>query len=127
MFQQIPFIPLWKTQPLLITQQEAILALHVLRTFRNLRSLWQPVAKYHELSRPVSHLIQKLVDRVDSMDSGSPYRCSESMKVQLDTDESLLIWKALNEYSLLRRQEVSPNAVSLIKKVQAHLTCPDDI
>lgn len=126
MLQHVPFIPIWKTQPLSLSQQEAMLALHVLRTFRNLRSFWQPEAKYHELSRPVRHLIEKLLNRLDSVETRTPYRCSESTKVQLDTDESLLIWKALQEYSILRRHELTSDTASLINKVQAHLTSPND-
>ncbi len=124
MFQQVPFIPIWKNQPLSLSHQEAMLALHVLRTFRNLRSFWQPEAKYHELSRPVSHLIDRLLNHLDSTEHQIPYRGSESRAVQLDTSESLLVWKALHEYSILRRHEVTQNTTDLIDKVQTYLTSP---
>lgn len=44
--------------------------------------------------------------------------------LELDMDESLLIWRALDEYLSRQRNEFSQNTITLIQRLQTHLSSP---
>jgi hypothetical protein len=44
--------------------------------------------------------------------------------LELDMDESLLIWHSLDEYLSRQSNEFGQNTIALIQKLQTHLSSP---
>ena len=119
------FIPIWKAQALLMTTDESMLAWTVLRLYTNRRSPHSPQSKYCDFNPAALRLVAKLNTYLQpsTWQKGSE-TLPKQQEIELDIDESLLIWLALDEYLSRWRNEFGQNTITLIQRLQTHLSSP---
>ena len=118
-----PFNPNWKAQALLMTIDESMLAWTVLRLYTDRRCPQRPQSKYCEFNPAASRLFARLNTYLQpsTLQEGAEILPMQQ-DLKLDSEESLLIWRALDEYLSLQRNEFGQNTITLIQKT--HLGSP---